>query len=537
MTTGTDTPTDTGVAGAATLVRFAIRRERWTVPWWLLGIGTLMAVQSVSSQGFYDSPAKLAQLRATMSANAAAVAMGGPTRLLDTIGGEIVFEIFAYLAIVAALMNMFLIGRNTRSDEESGRAELIRSARVGRRAPLAAALGTALIADVVVAVVAGGAAAVTGLPVGGSILLGVAIGGVGFTFAAMTAVAAQVFENPRTVYGSVTALVALAYILRAVGDVGPEYVSWLSPIGWGQRTFPYVDDRWWPIVLYVAAAASLIAVAFVLAEHRDFGAGLLRYRAGRATASRLLASPLGLIWRLQRASVLAWCVGVFVLGVAYGSFADSIEQYLRDNPEIAAYLAGNAQDAVNSYLALTLSILALPTAAYGTAAVLRARAEESAGRTSVILAQPVGRARWLLGYLVVAMTGSALVLIAGGFGEGLAYGVTVHDLAQAPRMALAAAAYVPAVWVMVAVGAAAVGWWPGVATTVAWVYFGYVVVATIFADAFDLPDWFGAASPLRHSPLVPLDAVDPRALAATLAAAAVIATIGVAGFRRRDIGG
>lgn len=537
MTTATSTAPNPATVGAATLLRFAIRRERWTVPWWLLGIGTLMVVQSVSSQGFYDSPAKLAQLRATMSANAAAIAMGGPTRLLDTIGGEIVFEIFAYLAIATALMNMFLIGRNTRSDEESGRAELIRSARVGRRAPMVAAQGTALIADVAVAAVVGGAASITGLPIAGSILLGVTTGGVGFAFAAVTTVAAQVFENPRTVYGSVTALVAVAYILRAVGDVGPTAVSWLSPIGWGQRTFPYVEDRWWPVVLFVVVSLWLIAVAFLLAEHRDFGAGLLRYRTGRASASRLLSSPLGLLWRLQRASVLAWCVGVFVLGVAYGSFADSIEQFLRDNPEIAVYLAGDAQDAVNSYLALTLSILALPTAAYGIAAVLRARGEESAGRTSVILAQPVGRTRWMIGNLAVAMTGSALVLIAGGLGEGLAYGVTVHNLTQAPRMALAAAAYVPALWVIVAVAGAALGWLPSASTTGAWIYFGYVVVATIFADAFHLPGWFGAASPLRHTALVPMDAVDPRALLALLATTAMVVGVGLVGFRRRDIEG
>ncbi|MFF2082774.1 ABC transporter permease [Nocardia sp. NPDC058176] len=537
MTTPSTAPSKLGIAGAATLVRFTIRRERWTVPWWLAGIGTLMAVQSTSSQSLYDTPEKLAQLRETMSANAAAVAMGGPTRLLDTIGGEVVFEIFAYLAITAALMNMFLIGRNTRSDEESGRAELVRSARVGRRAPMTAALGTALIADVAVAVVVGGAAALTGLPVAGSLLLGVAIGGVGFTFAAATAVAAQVFENPRTVYGAVTALIAAAYILRAVGDVGPDAVSWTSPIGWGQRTLPYVADRWWPIALFVVASSSLIAVAFLLSERRDFGAGLLRYRTGRATASPLLGSSIGLVWRLQRAAISAWCVGVFVLGIAYGSFADSIEEFLRDNPEIAAYLAGDAQDAVNSYLALTLSMLALPAAAYGIGGVLRARGEESSGRAELILAGPVGRVWWLSGYLAVAMAGSAAVLIAGGLGTGLAYGVTVHELSQAPRLALAAAVYVPAVWVIVAVATAAVGWCPRVSATLTWVYFGYVAVATIFADAFGLPGWFAAASPLRHTAPVPMDDIDPSALVALLVVAAVIAGAGLLGFRRRDLTG
>ena len=45
----------------------------------------------------------------------------------------------AFGAIVAGLMSMFLVGRHTRAEEESGRDELLRAAAVGRHAPTAAA--------------------------------------------------------------------------------------------------------------------------------------------------------------------------------------------------------------------------------------------------------------------------------------------------------------------------------------------------------------------------------------------------------------
>ncbi|MCZ4277816.1 ABC transporter permease [Rhodococcus yunnanensis] len=521
-------------AGFTSLVRFSLRRERWILPWWLAGMAALMALQSTSSQNFYDSPEKLAQLRSTMSANAALVAMGGPTRLLETIGGEVLFEIFAYLAIVVALMNMFLIGRNTRSDEEAGRTELIRSMRVGRRAPVLAALGIAVLANIVVAVVLTVASVVTGLAIEGSVLFGLAIAGFGMTVAAATTVAAQMYQNPRGVYAAVSALIAVAYILRAVGDVGNDAVAWASPIGWGQRTYPFVDDRWWPLLLYVVMSAMLVAVAFILAERRDFGAGVFRYRAGRGTASRLLSSPVGLVWRVQRATVFGWCIGVFVLGSAYGSFADSIEQFLADNPELAAYLP-DASDAVDSYHSLTLSIIALLAAACGVSCVLRARTEEAAGRAEMILAAPVGRVRWLTGYLVVAMAGSALVLVAGGFGDGLAYGVTIGDPLQAVRLAASALAYVPAVWVIVAATAVVVGV-ARRAAAVAWLFFGYVAVAVMFADAFDLPEWFDRASPLRYTAQVPLEPFDLGQGLILLAVVAGLSGIAFVGCRRRDLG-
>ncbi|MGW5437363.1 ABC transporter permease [Nocardia asteroides] len=533
MTTATR---ERGTAGVTTLVRFTLRRERRILPWWLLGVAALMALQSVSSQNFYDTPAKLAQLRATMEANAAVVAMGGPTRLLETIGGEIVFEIFAYLAVVVALLNMFQVGRNTRSDEETGRAELVRSAPVGRHASIAAALVSALIVDCVVAVVVSVTAAVTGLPAGGSALVGVAIAGIGFTVAAATAVAAQVFENPRSVYGAVTGLIVAMYVVRAVGDAGQSAVAWASPIGWGQRTYPFVDDLWWPVALFAATAVVLIGVAFGLSQRRDFGAGLLGYRSGRDTASVLLGSPLGLVWRLQRGAVLGWAVGALVLGGAYGSFADSIEQFLADNPELAAYLGGDAvRDAVDSYLALTLAIGALLAAACGVACVLRARSEESTGRAELILAGPVGTVRWLTGYLAVALTGSAVVMFAGGLGEGLAHGARIGEPVQALRLGVAALGYLPAVWVVVAVTGVVVAWAPDFAAVLGWTYFAYVAVALLFIDAFDLPGWVAGASPLRHTALVPLEPADPTASAVLFAVTVGATAVAWAGIRHRDV--
>ncbi|GAB2727882.1 ABC transporter permease [Nocardia thraciensis] len=524
------------LSGAGALLRFAARRERFTLPWWLLGVGLLLGYQSAGSQALYDTPAKLARLRETMTGNAAAVAMGGPTRLLDTIGGEILFEIFAYVAIVVALMNMFLIGRHTRTDEETGRAELIRSARVGRRAPTVAALTLAGLADLVAALVVFGAAVGTGLPVGGSVLLGASVAGVGFTFAALATVAAQVFENPRGVYGSVALALAVAYVVRAVGDVGSGVVSWASPIGWGQRTYPYVDEQWWPLLLFAGASAVLVAIAFALLDRRDFGAGLLGYGVGRATASWALGSPLALAWRLQRGALIGWGIGVFALGAAYGSFADSIEDFLADNPEIARYLPGGAADAVDAYLALTITIAGLLAAACGITCVLRARGEETTGRAEPILAAPVGRSAWFAGYLSVALVGSGLVLLAGGLGEGLSHGLTVGEPGQLLRVAGAALAYLPAVWLVIAVAVVGFGWLPAMATPVAWIAFAYCVVAVLFADSFDLPAWFDDGSPFEHTPQAPLDTVTATPILALLVTGAAGIAIGFVGLRRRDIG-
>jgi ABC-2 type transport system permease protein len=524
------------MTGTGGLLRFMLRRERRGLPWWLLGATLLVLIQSTQSQNLYDTPEDLAKLRQSLGTNTAVVAMSGPTELLDTIGGEVVFEIFAFLAIVVALMNMFLVGRHTRSDEESGRAELLRSAQVGRRAPLTAALALAGLADLAVGLLVFAVAAGTGLPVAGSVLFGAATAAVGIAFAALTAVAVQVFENTRAAYGTVALILGAAYVLRAAGDIGNGALSFVSPIGWGQRTFPYVDNRWWPLLIPAIVAALAVVAAMGLLDRRDFGAGLVQPRLGRATASAALGSPLGLAWRLQRGTLAGWAAGLFLLGVAYGSLGDSIQQYVQDNPEVADLLPGGAADIVNSYFALTTVMLALVTSAYGVIAALRARGEETSGRAEPVLATATSRAAWLGSHLIVAAAGSASVLAAAGLGQGIAHAMTVSDAGQVPRMLGVALSYLPAVLLPAAVAVLSVGWLPRAAAVIAWVGVGYCAVIALFADSFDIPEWAQRGSPFTHTPQAPLDTVTAMPLLMLGVVAAALAASGYAGLRRRDLG-
>jgi ABC-2 type transport system permease protein len=524
------------VTGTLGLLRFMLRRQRFGLPWWLLGTTLLVLIQSTQSQNLYNTPEDLARLRQTIGGNTAVIAMSGPPRLLDSIGGEIVFEIFGFVAIVVALMNMVLVGRNTRADEETGRAELIRSARVGRHAPMAAALALAGLADLTAGVLVFAVTAGTGLPVGGSVMLGAATVAVGLTFAAVTAVAAQIFDSARAVYGAVGLVLGAAYVLRAAGDVGNGALSWFSPIGWGQRTYPYAGDRWWPLLLPLVVTAVLVWAAVVLLERRDFGAGLVPSRPGRPTAAPALGNAYGLAWRLQRAALIGWAAGLALLGAAYGSIGNSIQQYIEDNPEVAEFLPGGAADIADSYLALTLGVSALIATAYGVTSALRVRSEELSGHAEPVLATATSRLTWLAGHLSVALFGSALVLLALGLGEGTAYALTVADLSQVPRLVGAALVYLPAVWLIIAVAVLAVGWWPRLTAVLAWVAVGYCAVVALFADSFDLPGWVRRGSPFAHTPRLPLDALAVTPLVVVGLIAATFIAAGYAGLRRRDIG-
>ena len=89
----------------------------------------------------------------------------------------------------------------------------------------------------------------------------------GIAFASLAGVTAQVTTGARAGRSLALIAVAVAYALRAVGDVasgGGNWLSWLSPIGWMQQVRAYAGDRWWVLLLPTAMAAVCVPVAMVL---------------------------------------------------------------------------------------------------------------------------------------------------------------------------------------------------------------------------------------------------------------------------------
>jgi ABC-2 type transport system permease protein len=123
------------LTGTWELIRFYVRLDRVRLPVWLGGIAVLVWSSAASVVALYPTQADLDKAAATAKDNAALIALSGAPYGLDTLGGQVVFNIGASGYVVMALMAMFLIGRHTRGDEEAGRTELVRAAEVGRNAP------------------------------------------------------------------------------------------------------------------------------------------------------------------------------------------------------------------------------------------------------------------------------------------------------------------------------------------------------------------------------------------------------------------
>ena len=529
---------DGQLSGFGSLLRLRMRLDRWRVVWWFVGIVGLVAATTQSIVGLYDTQAELDQYARLVDGNAALIVQAGPGYGLDaaTTGAVIMNELSIGTLIAIALMSIFLTVRHTRTEEETERVELIRAAPIGRHAPLAATCVHVVLAVAAVAVGSVAVLLAAGLPTAGSLAFGAALIGVGSVFTSVAAIAAQVVGGARAALGLASTVLALSFVLRAVGDVAAPALSWGSPIGWGQAIRAFAEERWWVLVISVAASAGLLALAVQLQSHRDVGAGLLPQRIGNATAGPRLGSAFGLALRLQRASVAGWLVGLAVFGFFYGIVADQAETLFADNPEMADFFEQLGQASpTDAFLSTALFMLALIASGFAISSVLRLRSEESATRADRILATPTARHTWMTSHLIVATVGVTAIMAVSGLATGLGFAAVSGDVGQIPRIVVGALVLTPALWVLCGFTTVLIGYSRRAANAV-WAMLAFLVVVGLFGPLLQLPQWIQNLSPFEHVPPLPGASFEIIPLAALAVLAGLSLAGGVRAIAHRDIG-
>ena len=165
---------------------------------------------------------------------------------------------------------------------------------------------------------------------------------------------------------------------------------------------------------------------------------------------------------------------------------------------------------------------------------MRLRSEETAGRAEPLLATAVSRSRWALSHLLVALAGSALIILAAGLGMGITDALTSGSFSDVPSLMVGSLAFVPALWVLVGIGFALFGLLPR-AMLAAWAALGGCFVIGMFGGILKLPSWVVDLSPFQHVPAIPAEDFSAQPLIILIAIAIGLVGIGLLSFRRRDV--
>ena len=515
--------------GVPSLLRLALRRDRVRLSVWI-AVLTLMMVYAPNAVklAYPEEAQRLA--RVNLLKTPAGMMLGGPMfgGNETDLGAMMANELMLTLIVATSILSILTVIRHTRAEEESGAAELVLSSVVGRYARTYAALILVAGVNAVLAVTMTLAMSATGFAIIDTAAMCLGITGVAMVFGGVAAVTAQLWRQARTATGAAMATLALAALVRGIGDVinnSGSALSWFSPIAWAQQMRAFVDVRWWPFALLVAFAIGLMALAAGLESRRQYDDGNIPSIGERPNA-RPIRGVFGLHLTLQRGQTIGWTVGLFLGGLAFGSMTKSLLDAAKANPLLARVLAAQGTDGV--YTTLT-QFLAAAATAYVVGSVLRVFSDEESGLGEPVMAAAVSRWRWLLTAVASALVGAAVLMFFAGLGNGLGAGITLGEPQTIVRLTLAGLAYVPAMAVVAGIAALAVAVrrpWIG------WLAVTFVVFSLYLGALLRLPRWLIDLSPVGRT-TAPLN-YPVVALTVMVVAAAGLTLVACWIYRSRD---
>jgi len=498
----------------------------------------------------------------------AMVGMVGPAYAaeFETFGALYTNFMMLFTAITVALMNIFLVVRHTRADEEKGRYEVVRSLPTGRLANLNATMIAASAVNIILSLVIGLGMFAFGdesMGFNGSMLWGASLGAVGLAFAAFTALFCQLSSSSRGAAGYSFAVMAVFYLLRAPGDMNAdlEIFALISPLGLVMRTKTYMTDEWAPVFVLIAIAAAVAAIAYRLNYSRDIEQGVIPAKPGRARGSVLMRSPSGLAFRLLKISLIVWIIGMYSLGASYATVLGELDDFIASNemyqqliigPAGVEFLEGATTEETVAFMKAAVSqagftitqlfasmvnnMMGMVTLVPLLMFVLKAKSEEKDIRAELILATPVSRAKYLAGYSAIAFASAVVIQFILAFGL---YSVSSGVLPDPSELSFgfllkANLVYVPALWVIIGAAVLLIGAFPK-ATGAVWGYFAYTFFVVFIGRIGVFPEFLEKLTPFGYVPQLPMDEINFAVMAALVVIAAVLTAAGFWFYGRRDI--
>ena len=161
-------------AGTLGILRLYLRRDRISLPLWVLLLSVPLATVYVGSiLKVYPTEADRAGFAASIMASPAQRALYGQV-YNDSLGAVGIWKAGMFHLLIAVAVILTVI-RHTRADEETGRTELVDSTAVGRYASLTAALLLSFGASIATGAIGAAGLLTTDVPAGGSLAFGAAL--------------------------------------------------------------------------------------------------------------------------------------------------------------------------------------------------------------------------------------------------------------------------------------------------------------------------------------------------------------------------
>jgi ABC-2 type transport system permease protein len=464
---------------------------------------------------------------------------GVPHDLL-TVSGYTAWRVGGTLAIFASVFGLLAAVRALRTEEDTGRMELVLAGSVGRGTAYLSALAAIGAGVLILGLAEFAGLLLSGLSAGGSAELALATASVVPVFVGVGALTSQIASTRRMALELGGAAVGLFLALRVIADTSTSagWLRWATPLGWAEEMRPFTSAHPIVLALPVLATVALLFVAARIAAGRDIGTGILPARDSSQPRLGLLSSPTAQALRSERTSLIVWLASIgafaYITGVIAKSTATAgISKSLQHQ---VSKLGTGSIITPTGYLAFVFIFFVLAVSLFVCAQISAARHEEADERLETLLSLPVSRSRWLGGRLVLALAGAAAISLVAGLltwigAESGGVDISLMGMLEAGLNCL------PVAVMFLGIAALAYAIVPRASAGLS---YGLVTVAFLwylFGSLLSVPHWLVQATPFAHIGLVPTQPFRIGAAAVMFGIAAACALAATWVFARRDLTG
>lgn len=497
------------------LSKLNFRRDRFNVLIWLVVLAGLMGSIAVKFEGLYGTAGAIQSIKTTLDTAAMKALFGAFSIPLKTSGDVFATEMLIFMAIMLIIMNIYFAAAST---------ELV---VLNLLTGILFSLGIQF-------------SGMKGIDVNGAWLIGISLGMMGLLFGAIGLLMAQLFDNSRSATIASYLIFGMMYIARMNTDIRNPHQTWWVPMGWIEKINAFHQNNWLPVFMLGGLILMIWFGALWNNQMRDVGAGLFSVHAGRQKASWLLRGPITLVERLQRYKTIIWIIGLFILGVTYGSIFNTIGDILRTNPTMQSVFGRAAVQSVNHQILLNfISVISVVMVTLATLPAVitlnKVRSDTDRGYLENVYARSVSRSHIFTSYLLNALIVGVMGLAASLLGIYVA-GNAVLDHGKIEIITYLHVLIVFGSVLLFAIGLAVFlnGLLPRW-NWITWIYLGYGFFASYLGELIKLPEWAKKLNGLGWTHSVPLYAVNYSYVIIMLVITAVLIIIGYVGFNYRDL--
>ncbi|GIN73772.1 tetronasin ABC transporter integral membrane protein [Bacillus sp. J14TS2] len=524
-------------AGTKTLISVYLRRDRFLLPIWIL-LPLFILVGHAFSFLSLTSNLEITSVITELNQDRLVSAVHGPIMSMDIVGATLWRAINPITLLIGVSVILTII-RHTRTDEENGRTELINSLTLGKYANLTATSCMVILATFLSSVLMSIAMMELGASFKEISIFGATLFVAGMFYTGIGLLACQLRDSSSAARNIGITILGLSLIINILNNFGGSdlFLKWFSPISWTRITSPFANKNALGLLPLFVISLLPIILAYSLSTKRDIGGAILGRVAGPARATPSFKNPLALAWKLHRGMFTGWLVAVTLYIGAFAAISPSISGQISS---LFAEIGGNnwMEDMPIGLLFVSIGIyiMALFIGVYALLALNGLKKEETDGRNEIILDKKVNRKSYMFSFILIALVGSALLLILLGVIGAIIYSAVAGSWgSEFWQILIMGISKIPAVWTLIGVFSLLYGFFPKI-TALSWGLWGLFGLLEVAWES-GLVGWeIMQFSPFAFSHYtIQVENLSIGALSVNLLLAIVSIYFGILAYLKRDV--